>query len=210
MKKMYLLIGVGLLGAAMLTSCDSSAKLADSIQGEWTGNSERILDTGAARATAVRVMSFSKGSTSTEGNVTMSALITVENTMPFNDSIQTPLTITATGIATITGVYQAKDDDELLISLDSTSLSTDVDPEGVQMNYNVLTEEDNSVVTKLKPAAIVLATQQINRAAQNIFTNINKIDDIKVKGNLMKCEIGHKDKDMVFSRESPVAPAVTK
>ncbi|MBD5226376.1 MAG: hypothetical protein HDS68_10530 [Bacteroidales bacterium] len=210
MKKIYLLICAGLLGATMLTSCDSSEKLANSIQGEWTGNTERILDTGAAKATAVRVMSFSKGSTSTEGNVTMSAMITVENTMPFNDSIQTPLTITATGIAMITGVYQAKDDDELIISLDATSLSTDVDPEGVQMNYNVMTGEDSSVATKLKPAAVVLATQQINRAAQNMFTDINKIDDIKVKGNLMKCEIGKSDKDLVFSRESAIAPAVTK
>lgn len=208
MKKIALLLCAGMVGATMLTSCDSSAKLADSIQGEWTGNSERILDTGAAMATAVRVMSFSKGSTPTEGTVTMSALVTVENIMPFNDSIQTPLTISASGVATITGVYQAKDDDELLISLDATSLSTDVDPEGVQMNYNVLSGEDSSVATKLKPAAVVLATQQINRAAQNIFTNINKIDDIKVKGNLMKCEVGHKD--LVFSRESAIAPAAVK
>lgn len=203
-----MLICVAALGVSALTSCNSRAKLAESVQGQWTSNPERVLDTGAAMATVVRIMEFTEGATSTEGSVTMSALITVENTMPFNDSIQTPLTISATGTATITGVYQAKDDDELLISLDATSLSTDVDPEGVQMNYNIISESSGSTTEKLRPAAIVLATQQINRAAQNLFTNVSKIDDIKVQGNLMKCEIGHKD--LVFSRESPIAPAVTK
>ena len=124
MKKIASLLILSAAAMTALTSCNSRARLAESIQGQWTGNPERLLDTGAATASAVRVMEFTAGSTDTEGTVTLSALITVENTMPFNDSIQTPLTITATGSATVTGVYQAKDDDELLISLDATSLAT--------------------------------------------------------------------------------------
>ncbi len=208
MKKSSLLVCAAAVCGLALTSCNSRAKLAQSIQGEWTSNPEKILDTGAAQATVVRILEFTRGATDTEGAVTMSALVTVENTMPFNDSIQTPLTISASGTATITGVYQAKDDDELMISLDATSLSTQVDPEGVVLNYNVVTEESGSAATKLKPAAVVLATQQINRAAQNLFTNIHEIEDIKVRGNLMQCEINHKD--LVFSRESAQAPAPSK
>ncbi len=208
MKSLSLLVCAAAVCGVALTSCNSRAKLAQSIQGEWTSNPEKLLDTGAAQATAVRVLEFTRGTTDTEGSITMSALVTVENTMPFNDSIQTPLTISASGTATITGVYQAKDDDELMISLDATSMSTQVDPEGVVLNYNVATEESGAAAAKLKPAAVILATQQINRAAQNLFTNVHEIDDIKVTGNLMKCEIGHKD--LVFSRESAVAPSVTK
>ena len=208
MKIHSLLVCAAAFCSIAVTSCNSRAKLAQSIQGEWTGNPEKLLDTGAAQATAVRVLEFTPGTADTEGSVTMSALVTVENTMPFNDSIQTPLTISASGTATITGVYQVKDDDELMISLDATSISTHVDPEGVVLNYNVVTEESGSTAAKLKPAAVILATQQINRAAQNMFTNIHEIDDIKVNGNLMKCEIGHKD--LVFSRGSAVAPALAK
>lgn len=205
MKKIASLLILSAAAMTALTSCNSRARLAESIQGQWTGNPERLLDTGAATASAVRVMEFTAGSTDTEGTVTLSALITVENTMPFNDSIQTPLTITATGTATVTGVYQAKDDDELLISLDATSLATNVDPDGVQLNYNILTQGSGSSVDKLRPAALVLARQQITRAAQTILTNVGEIDDIHVDGNIMKCEIGHKD--LVFSRASAAAPS---
>ena len=144
------------------------------------------------------MLEFTEGSTDCEGTVTMMAMITVENAMQFNDSLVSPLQITASGTAMITGVYQAKDDDELMISLDVTSMSVNVDPEAVQLNYNVLSEESKPIVEKLRPGAMVLATQQINRAAQNIFSNVTKIDDIHVKGSIMTCEIN--DHDLIFNK----------
>lgn len=192
--------GIALAAGAMLvmTSCDSKAKLAEAVQGKWTGNPEKVLDTGAASASMVRVLEFSRGAADTEGTVTMSALITVENTMQHNDSIVSPLQITASGTATITGVYQAKDDDDLTISLDATSMTVNVDPNAVKLNYNMLSEESAPVIEKLKPGAAILATQQINRAAQNAFSNITEIEDIHVDGNIMKCEIN--DHDLIFSK----------
>ncbi len=177
----------------LMTACDTKAKLAESVQGKWTGNPEKMLDTGAASASMVRTLEFTKGAADTEGSVTMTAMITVENTMQSNDSIVTPLQITASGVATITGVYQAKDDDELTISLDATSMNVNVDPDAVKLNYNIATATSAPLVEKLKPGAAILATQQINRAAQNAFSNITEIDDIKIEGSIMHCEINHTD-----------------
>lgn len=177
----------------LMTACDTKAKLAESVQGKWTGNPEKMLDTGAASASMVRTLEFTKGAADTEGSVTMTAMITVENTMQSNDSIVTPLQITASGVATITGVYQAKDDDELTISLDATSMNVNVDPDAVKLNYNIATATSAPLVEKLKPGTAILATQQINRAAQNAFSNITEIDDIKIEGSIMRCEINHTD-----------------
>jgi len=177
----------------LMTACDTKAKLAESVQGKWTGNPEKMLDTGAASASMVRTLEFTKGAADTEGSVTMTAMITVENTMQSNDSIVTPLQITASGVATITGVYQAKDDDELTISLDATSMNVNVDPDAVKLNYNIATATSAPLVEKLKPGAAILATQQINRAAQNAFSNITEIDDIKIEVSIMRCEINHTD-----------------
>ncbi len=197
------LFGIAVAAGAMMmiTSCDSKAKLAEAVQGEWTGNPEKVLDTGAASASMVRILEFTRGAADTEGSVTMSALITVENTMQHNDSIVSPLQITASGTATITGVYQAKDDDDIAISLDATSMTVNVDPNTVKLNYNILSEESAPVIEKLKPGAAILATQQINRAAQNAFSNITEIEDIHVDGNIMKCEIN--DRDLIFSKAVP-------
>jgi lipoprotein len=204
MQKISLLVALPLVAAMALTSCNSRAKLAQSLQGQWSGNPEKVLDTGAATASAVRVLNFTQGSADTEGTITISALITVENTMPFNDSIQTPLTISASGTASVTGIYQVKDHDEIIVSLDASSFTTDVDPEGVQLNYNILTQNSGSTTDRLRPAALILARQQITRAAQSLITNISEIDDIHVDGNIMKCEIGHRD--IVFSRAPGMVP----
>lgn len=184
-----------------ITSCDSKAKLVERLQGEWTSNPERMLDSGAATASMVRMAEFTRGNSDSEGNVTLTALITVENTMQSNDSIVTPLQITASGTATVTGTYQAKDDDEILISLDATSMNVTVDPQAVQLNYNILSQESAPTIEKLKPGAIVLATQQINRVAQAAFSNVTKIDDIEFRGNLMTCEINNTD--FAFTKAIP-------
>ena len=189
-------------GAVMLTSCNPNERLAEEVQGCWTGNPETLQDTGAMTASLVRVFQFTKGTTPTEGTVTMTAVITVENTMQSNDSIITPLQISASGTATITGVYQAKDDDELIVRLDNTSLSVSVDPDGVQLNYDVLTGDSAPMADRLKPGAAVLATQQINRAAQHLFSNFTEIEDIHINGDVMHCEV--KDVDLVMTR-SPQA-----
>ncbi len=198
MKKV--IIALCCMGAMLtvVSSCDSKGRLAEAVKGEWTGNPERMLDTGAASATMVRMMEFSPGEVATEGTVTMTDIITVENTMQFNEAVVTPLTITATGTATITGTYQVRDHDDILVGLDATSLSVSVDPDAVQLNYNIVSEDSAPMVEKLKPGAAVLATQQINRAAQNAFANITEIEDIHIKNNTMRCEIG--DRDITFSR----------
>ena len=55
---------------------------------------------------------------------------------------------------------------------------------------------------RLKPGAAVLATQQINRAAQYLFSNFTEIEDIHINGDVMQCEV--KDVDLVMTR-SPQA-----
>lgn len=67
------LFGIAVAAGAMMmiTSCDSKAKLAEAVQGEWTGNPEKVLDTGAASASMVRILEFTRGAADTEGSVTI-------------------------------------------------------------------------------------------------------------------------------------------
>lgn len=188
----------------LLSSCDTRQKLSDEIQGIWAGTPEELTNTGAARATMVRMMEFTSTGTSGEGNVTITAMITVDNTMPANDSIVTPLTISASGTATITGVYQAKDDDDLLLNLDASSMTVSVDPEGVQLNYDILTGNSGPQLKSLRPAAAMLASQQIDHAARSVFFNLTEIEDIKVNNNLLECEMGHKG--LTFRRQAAPQP----
>ncbi|MDE5625179.1 MAG: hypothetical protein K2I61_02540 [Muribaculaceae bacterium] len=189
----------------MLVSCDSRQKLSEDLQGVWAGTPEQLTNSGAARATMVRMMEFTSTGNAGEGNVTLTAYITVENTMPANDSIVTPLTISASGTATITGLYQAKDDDDMLLNLDASSLTVNVDPKGVELSYDVLSGQSGSHLASLRPAAAMLASQQIDHAARNVFFNLTEIEDIKINNNMLKCEMAHKD--LTFRRQ-PAGVAV--
>ncbi len=199
--KNYAILAIALMGAAALSGCDSKSKLAKEIQGEWTSAPELLVNTGATRASLVRVAEFDRAADAAEGTVKMTALITVENTIPANDSIVTPLTITASGTAAISGFYTVKDDDELKLNLDASTLSIAVDPEAVKLDYDIIDGRSGSSLEQLRPGALRLARQQINRAAQDVFFNLDEIDDIRIDNNLMSCEIGHKD--LTFRRAVP-------
>lgn len=194
------MMSVALAAASLLfSSCDNKEKLSKALNGVWAGAPEQITDTGAAKASMIRSFEFTPTGNSGEGNVTMTVFITVENTMPASDSIVTPLTITATGSATLTGVYQATDDDEIKVNLDASLPTVDVDPDAVQLNYNVLTDASASNVSALKSGAEILVRQQISHAAQKVFSDLTEIDDIKISRNLMSCEINQKD--LTFRRQ---------
>lgn len=192
-------VAAGMMSAFGFSSCDSKQKLSEELSGVWTGQEETLTNTGAARASMVRMLQFTPTGSKGEGDFTMTAYITVNNTMPATDEIVTPITITASGTATITGVYQAKDDDELILNLDASSLTIDVDPEAVELKYDVLTQQSAPEIETLKPAAEVLVNQQIEHSARSAFSNLTEIDDIKISNNLMSCEMRHTD--LTFRRQ---------
>ena len=51
----------------------------------------------------------------------------------------------------------------------------------------------------------MLASQQIDHAARNVFFNLTEIEDIKINNNMLKCEMAHKD--LTFRRQ-PAGVAV--
>ncbi|MDE6127114.1 MAG: hypothetical protein K2G30_09175, partial [Muribaculaceae bacterium] len=57
----------------------------------------------------------------------------------------------------------------------------------------ILDGKGASTVDQLRPGALRLATQQISRAAQEVFSRLDGIDDIRIDNDLMSCDIGHKD-----------------
>lgn len=189
-----------LLGAALLLGgCNEKQRLSEKMRGVWAGAPEPLTNTGAARASLVRVLNFTPTGENGEGTVVITGYINVDNTMPSTDSIITPLTISASGVVTVTGFYQVKDDDEAVLDLDTSSMTIDVDPDGVKLNYDVLDGTSESQVTKLKGAAAMLATQQVTHAARQVFSNMHLMEDIEVDKNLMSFESGHSD--LTFRRQ---------
>ena len=187
------------LGAAAilssLTSCDPEAKLARNITGTWGTTPEKLIDSDAMNATAVRMFQFTPSMTdSKSGDLHMTALVSITNAMPGDSvAIIEPYTVTASGLATISGIWAAIDDDEVSVHFDDSSLEVKVDPAAVMVSVNTLTNATTSSIDSIRPTLAASLQQQITTAVRNQVFDIKKLDDIKITKDLMSCEINKHD-----------------
>lgn len=178
-----------------LTSCSEKAKLAQSITGSWSGQSERVETPNQPTTTTVtRIYTFvTDENSSTGGTFEATADFSVESGTKLLPAGTQPIAVTVNGNATISGRWEAIDDDEIMISYDSNTLKVTVDPQEVVLEYNIASQTSEPIQENIKPE-IAKAVERLITAEMrhNVFTG-TKFDDIKIKGTLMSCEINKKD-----------------
>lgn len=87
-----------------LASCDSEARLAENITGTWAATPEKLIDSDAMSATAIRIIQFNPDADNNKGgDLQMTALVSITNAM----SNKTPAiiesyTVSACGIDLLT------------------------------------------------------------------------------------------------------------
>ncbi|MDE6491262.1 MAG: hypothetical protein K2L49_08915 [Muribaculaceae bacterium] len=174
-----------------LTACNPEAKLAKDLEGSWTGAPEKLADDANTSATCIPVYTFVRSENESGGTVTIDALISTAGNTASGAIGQ--VSLSASGKATVNGKWRATDDDEIFISLEPTSLQVSVDPEAVEMAFSPLSGNDQPAVDSLKPAMIPVIRTLMTTAMQRKLVELNKIDDIKIKNDIMTCEIGKRD-----------------
>ncbi len=179
----------------IMTSCDEKAKLADAVTGSWSGQAERIETPHQPTTTTVtRMMTFTPDlDSSTGGTLRATALFSVESGTSLQSAGIQPIAVTVSGNATINGHWEAIDDDEIAVSFDYRTLTVSIDPQEVLLEYDIASGEATPVDGSIKPDIAESVKRSITKVMNHSVFDYGKIDDIKVKGSLMSCEIGHKD-----------------
>ncbi len=63
-----------------LASCDSEARLAENITGTWAATPEKLIDSDAMSATAIRIIQFNPDADNNKGgDLQMTALVSITN-----------------------------------------------------------------------------------------------------------------------------------
>lgn len=185
---------------ATLTGCNEKSKLANKVEGVWSGNPERVDDTTAAYSTVIKTFDFQVDDTGEGGTVVVTALIDVQNSMTGGIGTVQPIELSAAATASVTGSWQAIDDDEIVITLDAQSAQVNVDPDAVRLDYSNVSGESAPETTSMRPAAAAVVGRQVNAVLTRNILTINKLDDIKVhNGTVMECEID--DTDVTLRRQ---------
>lgn len=188
---------IAALGLTSRNGKSEKAKLADSMTGSWNSAPERIMTSDHKATTTVeRTLTFvSDESSNTGGNVDGAVKFSVLTGTRLQAAEVQPISVTATGTASVSGRWEAIDDDEILVTWDFTTLKVNVDPDAVDLDYDIATETDSETLQTLKPSVVKSISSAISAAIPTEVFNFGKIDDIGFinQSSSMKCEIGHKD-----------------
>lgn len=193
-----------LFAALALVSCNDNARLASEVQGAWTGTPENFTDNSVVTATILETFDFVSDGTviakgSHGGSVVIAGMITASTQVVADAGLVEPLSLTATAKSTISGTWTVIDDDEIALSLNLQSLAVDVDPSTLVVEGNVLTGNDTPKIDSIRPSVAATIGASMKRALENRYASFRHLDDVKVKGPLLKFEIGKMD--CVFTRQ---------
>jgi len=182
MKK-FLSLAVAIAALVSVTSCDSRPNPA----GEWSGTVTENVP--GEQKTMDVTLNFDK-----DGSVQAAYAITTVEDLNGNDSIVSPFQASITASVSQSGVWQYVDgeDDEILVKFDKSSIKVDISPDKVEYRVNVLTGQQQPELEALTPSVIAKYTQ----ALKDDFSRRNAtilMEDVKVKQNMMKFEIGNID-----------------
>lgn len=193
-----------LFAALALVSCNDNARLASEVQGAWTGTPENFTDNSVVTATILETFDFVSDGTviakgSHGGSVVIVGMITASTQVVADAGLVEPLSLTATAKSTISGTWTVIDDDEIALSLNLQSLAVDVDPSTLVVEGNVLNGNDTPKIDSIRPSVAATIGASMKRALENRYASFRHLDDVKVKGPLLKFEIGKMD--CVFTRQ---------
>lgn len=193
-----------LFAALALVSCNDNARLASEVQGAWAGTPENFTDNSVVTATILETFDFVSDGTviakgSHGGSVVIVGMITASTQVVADAGLVEPLSLTATAKSTISGTWTVIDDDEIALSLNLQSLAVDVDPSTLVVEGNVLTGNDTPKIDSIRPSVAATIGASMKRALENRYASFRHLDDVKVKGPLLKFEIGKMD--CVFTRQ---------
>lgn len=201
MKKAIYLAAAAVITAG-LASCNENARLASEVEGIWSGNTTNISKKHSKHNNAVpgaEINSVAPSFTFTQdqsvkngGKLLYSGVYSVSQAVN-STTVNVPFEATANVKATASGTWTAKDDDEIVVTIDPSSVNATIDPASVSLGYSVLTDKPVSELDSLK--AQILPNIQTSFSAEVLksVTDMRKLDDIRIKANTMTLEIGHTD-----------------
>lgn len=192
-----------LFAALALVSCNEKARLASEVQGSWTGTPENFTDNSAVTATILETYDFVPDETviapgSNGGSVVIIGMISASTQVVADAGLVEPLTLTATAKSTVSGTWTVIDDDEIALALNPQTLTVDVDPSALVVEGNMLVDNAPKI-DSIRPSVANTIASSMKRALENRYASFRHLDDVKVKGPLLKFEIGKMD--CVFTRQ---------
>lgn len=197
-----ILTGAIALATIILGACSDKSKLANEIEGSWAGTPERLGDDQSGTMTIQEIFSFIKNTNSADGTINIQANVEVLEPEAAGDEVVSAYATSAAAVASAQGSWTLIDDDEIVISIDPATIQVTVDPRSLVESDDLLTDTPVPTLDSLSTAKMgeikLLVTTEVTKR----FSELNHLDDVKVKDNRLKFEIGRKH--VVMARQEGI------
>lgn len=90
------------------------------------------------------------------------------------------------------------------VAIDPQSIEIDIDPADIVFDTNLLTDQDAPALDSIRPLAAASLKARLKREITTRFLELKHLDDVKVKKNLLRYEVGKKD--ITMSRIGDIEP----
>lgn len=187
---------------AGFTSCHSADKLAQEVEGDWSGTPIRFAKKTMVNGEFTPTLSFVRNGEAKGGDVTITAMLSV--TLPVNAPIDslgtTAVSATAAGIATVRGTWEVRDDDDIRLNLDKSTLVIDVDPSVEFELTDIWSSSDVPAERKASDAVLKAFEKEMSKGMEWALRELDEVEDVKIKDNLMTCELAdsHQTLNKIF------------
>lgn len=174
----------------VLVACSEEKKLAQQLEGSWSGAPERFTVNDAAAASMTPVFTFERAEgDDLGGNVSIASMISA--ILPVNaptDSVILPFKITVSAIGTVNGTWKVMDDDKVVFNLNTNTISVNINPDNITTATDALTDQTLSYWEGNRAAVAKQLEEQIRVALQTRYMALRELDDVEIKNDVLKYE----------------------
>lgn len=191
------------MAALGMWSCERKADFI----GQWTAENPQDITASvpsASRATSVVTINFTLNDSEKGGrggSVLLTGEVSASQPVEPNESFDQgyEVNIAATGSLAGTWRYEDDDDDDLILSLDPSSLVVDIDDNGVTFTQNLLTGAQQPMIDSLTQATAEQWKVELTRALSKEFSRYTKLDYVEVnKDGVLSFEISNPEVKLYF------------
>ena len=183
---------VALCGLAFW-SCDGKNQLADKVTGEWSTPDGVLHGVNAIETRVIETYSFVRDSSRAGGTLIVSGMTETTVAPVFDNNVVQTVSEGIAANSYIEGTWTVVDDDEISINFDYSTLAVNVDTATVALRQNLLTGNEGPEMSQVSGNVAKTVGAELKSALQSRYQSMRLIDDVKVKGDVLKFEAGPRD-----------------
>ncbi|MBD5260342.1 MAG: hypothetical protein HDR89_00730 [Bacteroides sp.] len=201
MKK-FIFAAVGLAAlAAGLTACNEEEKLAKDVAGAWSTDQQTLFNNAQGQATGGDVFTFEVDPKTKKGGiVNVATNISLSRASDALTPANQPFSVSVAALASVSGRWEAIDDDEIRIDFDANTLKVTVDPEAVALVANPLSGTSQAEVDSLRPQMAQFYQTELMNTMSARYSSFSKLDDVKLRNSGKTLKFEASDIDYILQR----------